>query len=750
MRKFFILGFVFALSQTWITLAAAADSDLFALPPDAQIKGATDGKLAPVAFKPPTGEQFEARLKQMSDSFKPIDYEPALKAKELGAGLDPSFQFVRDQIRFESYPGVLRGAKGAYIAKAANAADRALLLAGFLQDKGIECRFAIGHLADADCQKLFEQMFAAPQRTAQAEDSTQSGEFAKAVRARALRDFSAIRGALGEHLPTTTVPDRTQLLKEIASHVWVQAKSGDKWIDLDPSFADAQSGKTYCKADQVVTALPAEMFQQATIRVIVETLDGASLKKETLLEMTRPVRELADKQLFVLHVPPAGLAGLGNSAGGKKDAWAPGIWLDGDVVVGKQISLDESRKPAGGAVGDALDALDDKPVAAAAPAIVSETLEFELTAPGAAPQIVRRSLYDRGGPAWRRTAPDTKTLRPLERDENGPVALQAIHNIWLSTGRHSMAEYAGAMGMLLDSVQKAPAEADQTDFNRMAWQIALQNLSCVLWGDQTFLPALNDDPSVRFYVDSPRILMFTISIHKDPAAADNRLIRFEIDLRRDTIRGVAKDAAAAPALVLRKLWYGTLEGALEHETIAVQSVAATEQQSPVASTSALLDKGQTVVLTPSDAAKPWETLSPDKNTAARIAAALQAGETLVVPKDALASADAGWWAISPGTADLRAVGADDLNHGSTDVSGKLVRKAPGSYGGSSGSGTQYYNPKTGGSYTYKQKTAGGNEDATILVTVSIPGAITIRITVTHALVACALAAAACLVWYAVR
>jgi hypothetical protein len=184
---------------------------------------------------------------------------------------------------------------------------------------------------------------------------------------------------------------------------------------------------------------------------------------------------------------------------------------------------------------------------------------------------------------------------------------------------------------------------------------------------------------------------------------------------------------------------------LEHETIAAQSAAASEQQTTIASTSALLDKGQTIVLTPGDANKPWETLSPDRNTAARIAAALQAGETLVVPKDALASADAGWWAISPGAADLRAVGADDLNHGSSDISGNLVRKAPGGYGGSSGPGTTRYVNPDGSSYYYKPKKT-GNEYTTILATVSLPGGITIRVTLTHAVVACALAAAACLIW----
>src|SRR5689334_21780824 len=104
MRRLFILCLVFALSQAELNLAAAGDGNPFALPSDAQIKDASSAKLTPVEFKPPTGDQFDARLKQMSDSFKPIDYEPALKAKELGAGIEPSFQFVRDQIRFESYP----------------------------------------------------------------------------------------------------------------------------------------------------------------------------------------------------------------------------------------------------------------------------------------------------------------------------------------------------------------------------------------------------------------------------------------------------------------------------------------------------------------------------------------------------------------------------------------------------------------------------------------------------------------------
>jgi transglutaminase-like putative cysteine protease len=49
-------------------------------------------------------------------------------AARLGYDPDALFAFVRDEIHYEAYAGVLRGAKGTLWARAGNAADQAVLL----------------------------------------------------------------------------------------------------------------------------------------------------------------------------------------------------------------------------------------------------------------------------------------------------------------------------------------------------------------------------------------------------------------------------------------------------------------------------------------------------------------------------------------------------------------------------------------------------------------------------------------------
>ena len=65
-------------------------------------------------------------------------------ALELDYDLDAIFRFVADEIAYEPYPGILRGALGTLQARAGNSADKALLLAALLDASLIRYRFARG------------------------------------------------------------------------------------------------------------------------------------------------------------------------------------------------------------------------------------------------------------------------------------------------------------------------------------------------------------------------------------------------------------------------------------------------------------------------------------------------------------------------------------------------------------------------------------------------------------------------------
>jgi hypothetical protein len=730
---------------------AAAAVNSFALPADRELAGAMAQTLQPPAVELPNAERFAAHVKQMTARFEPIDYDPAMRAKALGDGVEPALKYVRDEIRFEAYPGVMRGARGTYIARAGNAPDRALLLAELLKEKKIETRFAVGHLSAQNAEALYNRMFEPAAKAGAGEATvggtpatTDSRQFVSRVRARALRDYATILNVLGDRLPAAATP-KAQVIEEISDHVWVQANVGGQWTDLDTAFADSTVGKSYCAATTTSPAIPAGLHQRVTIRVVAEMLDGNAVKKETALEVTRPVAELLEKQIFLLHSPLSGMKGLGGAAGsGGRDSWAPLLWINGELNYGKSVLFKDSTDSgaAGGAVGGAIDALDITPKADASPTFVGESLEIDLELPGGKHDISRRMLSDRGGAVWRAAPPDAKTLSPLERDARGPVAAQQILNLWLSGGKHDMPGLAEALGSLSSATRNSNGSFDpnappEVVLAEQLWPLALQNLLCVLWADHAFVPALNDDPAVRVYDDAPRVLLFELVVRKEQD------IQSGIDLHRDRLRVVVKDpATAVAAAAKRKIWYGALEGALEHEVVATQGAVIAEKGAIVSSTSALLGPQGAVCLTPADRDR---AEGGTRENVARLTAALAAGDTLVVPRGALAQPEAGWWAISPG-GDVRAVWGPDLNGGRVNVGGGYVRQSPGMYGGSSGPSTNYVDPNTGNSYTYKRAArGGGNEDATILVTVSLPGGITLRLTVGKAVVGAVAAAAAVLI-----
>ena len=54
-------------------------------------------------------------------------WQLSAKAGDLAAGHDAAVSFVRDHVGIDAYPGVLRGARGAFLSRRGNAWDRALL-----------------------------------------------------------------------------------------------------------------------------------------------------------------------------------------------------------------------------------------------------------------------------------------------------------------------------------------------------------------------------------------------------------------------------------------------------------------------------------------------------------------------------------------------------------------------------------------------------------------------------------------------
>jgi hypothetical protein len=629
--------------------------------------------LAQLALPEPSSlnpEELLTRADTIAARISPIDWDVDRKADSLGAGLQPAFEFVRDAIAYDAYSGVLRGASGTYRSRAGNAVDRALLLARLLARKGVATRFAVGTLSDADRQRLFARVFATNAGSRQVAErvaaaSTDGAAFHARLFKRAKRDYDVVRAALGERLPPVTKPSREEVLGEMNPHVWVQAEVGGRWIDLDPSFPEANAGSAVATLDRSVPELPADFYQRVRVHLYAEHLSGDALVSTTLLDVTRNAVDLIDSQMFLIHSatdPGNAMGGLGSAIGralGSRDSiWTPVLCIDGEVIPGSTVNI-QSQAP-----------------------FVSEWLEFELSWPNGRREVTRRPLVDRGGAAWRAASPlDASQLRVLEGNDQGSYAMQALHNVWLSAGHHNMVEFAQAMRYvaataLLHAVN-SPTDAT---FLETAFPFALQNLAWMVWTDHVIVPALNDTPGLRLYSDSPRIAIFSAV----PLPEDG--LETISDLRRDDLRGLAADSSQRELQILadKKLWFGALQGALEQEALAEAMAAAGEDPALVETTSSRLSAEGVIVLAPG-LESPTARHPPHPESKARLSAALAAGSMVVAPVSGLDQRGT-WWEIVPGSGDTRAVGELGLNRGGGHIKQKNPMKTrvtpqTNSYGG---------------------------------------------------------------------
>ena len=75
-----------------------------------------------------------------------------------------AFLFVRDQIAYEPYAGVMKGAAGALLTRGANDFDRALLLAQLLDHQGVAAKLASGTVSKAQARELLASEVLKPGR----------------------------------------------------------------------------------------------------------------------------------------------------------------------------------------------------------------------------------------------------------------------------------------------------------------------------------------------------------------------------------------------------------------------------------------------------------------------------------------------------------------------------------------------------------------------------------------------------------
>jgi hypothetical protein len=532
-------------------------------------------------------------------------YDVEAQAKALGPSVDALFAFVRDRIRYEAYTGVLRGADGTLAARAGNAFDRSLLLARLLETHGVPVRFAASTLPSDRAEVLFQHMFDGFAPPADRGNDREES-IPRPVVTRARRDYPVIRSAIGSALNEQVAQARGQALKDITRHVWVQAKVGGRWQDLDTAFSESVPGKTFASVSETVETMPANWHQRITIRILAERLEDGALKSSPVLTVTRPAVDLITQDVYLVHTPaPKTGMGLGAGGGAGGDRWTPTLLVGDDTQLGEPIDFAEAEGSTG-----FFDALGG----GSSTTFVAEWIEFEVARPDGRKDVVRRTILDRGSAVWREAeAKQTDALAPIQRDDKGPFGARAIHHLLFSGGPQNLVEHLSAAMIVAfgdESLfgQEAPA-IDQL------FPLTTRDSSSLIWSDNVIVPSLNDTPEVRLFCDSPRILMISMT----PGAEGD--LNETYDLRRDWIQGMARTTAGDSLVADRKILFGALEGALEHEIVAQDITLMHGDPATVDSTSGWLTSEGVTTLTSADLGR-LSTIAPGPEAAARIRRAL--------------------------------------------------------------------------------------------------------------------------------
>lgn len=364
--------------------------------------------------------------------------------------------FVRHEIAFEQYPGVLRGAQGALMARAGNSVDQSIMLAKLMKDAGFDARIVQGKLSDQDASRLLEELgrprLARPsigdldgivpelkklgvidlsgidsavdntESSARKENQVSASEIDEVMQTASLLTENFERA--GVRISSGSLVD---YLEEATEYFWVQYResAADLWVDAHPSFGDQVSPEVEIQ-EYYADTIPEEYQHRLTFQVFVEKQVNGRLESIALTEpWTRPTANLNGVPLVFSNIPDSLLSSprltvdlrrkikdanwfapvFGSSPAGAKYFDLNGTLIDSMAAASAPAGLFSTI---GGLFGDALEKIGEDD----APFLTAQWLEFTFTSPDGSQRQHRRYTLDRIGAGARKTGRIPEDLTP--------------------------------------------------------------------------------------------------------------------------------------------------------------------------------------------------------------------------------------------------------------------------------------------------------------------------------------------------
>lgn len=586
------------------------------------------------------------------------------KAAELQYDPQRIFRYVADTVRYEPYSGVLRGPRGTLWAQAGNAADKTLLLAALFDVALVTYRFAVGTLDDTTANKLaasahypagaeahLEQvLFATNGRASGKNPSAQQRQDFQAMpaqgralldRGRSELDFHAslIQQTLTEHGVTLPAVAAGLSPLERNQHVWLQVADGPAWVDHDPSFAGAASGKALTKPSQTLDQLPPEMHHRLTFRIDAEVVTGGVPARTTLATQQALAADLVGVPVTILNARPESFKALGLAIGGLLEGtrqYLPYIVIGETALPGALFGF-HTGSGGNAALGAEAGGLEGETTA--------EWLVIDVTSPDGATSTVERAIFDRVGYARR------ASKQPVDAAGLPPVTMTADP----ATGSE---DYLPARTMMTLSIAGGgtPLAAFESGQSMTDAMVAL-GVAPLGWQVLRDILAVDAHASDRqFTLDAPNIVAFVI----EPAGqGDAATVRLSLDILH---RSLAGSGATGDGAIHPRVAGGVLAAVAERLTVtgagpaSVGTPAAGGPSNLLPNVLDLFEEAdrQRVPVALVSASAPLDLAASGHaaEAVARIQTALAAGALVVVPRQPVAIGGAswtGWWQIDPAT-----------------------------------------------------------------------------------------------------
>jgi probable HAF family extracellular repeat protein len=586
-------------------------------------------------------------LLQSTDNANLSDTYITGQAAALGNNPTQIFQFVRDQIGYESYTGALRGARGTLWSMAGNSLDKASLLVALLRASGIPAQYVSGTLSQAQAKQIILSMFP-PQ--------------------------IQLTGYVPNSSTLSDPGDDPTLQAEVEPHYWVQFDPGTGFVNADPDFAGAAIGQTFTASTGTFADVPANLNFQVTVNLNAEIYQqgffGPIFNTSTPLTQSFTSAALVGHPLSLGHLVQSQTAGLVISATtnnytpylvvGQNDL-TPG---DDPMITGQQYQEVLTNFPFGSQI------------------LTGLFLEFVVTTPAGTTTTYTHTIVDRIGYAARQGLVSASVTLPA----GGAPAVGPLDSFTIGVDSSLSNLAVGALLATRDQQLQAqlttvsaglnPTSTSPANQAQMQQALAVgtqrmmsltQAVSFSFQGDSDqVLPTIASAYVTKAYLASPRITVASAQISQN---GSNSIFACGFDRTEDVVRSLPFPGQAVSAGVDFQFVWGLTESAVESQVMAqleATGAGATLQTRVTAADvfQAAKNQGIGLIVVNSASAQVLATSNYSANAQAYMNFALAQGKTVIVPSQNVminGVQTVSWYEVDPATGATTDTG-EDGNH----------------------------------------------------------------------------------------